>query len=498
VNDIKQNRAVGKDRKTLEGLYDKLRLYSRQDYYPMHMPGHKRNTQLLKEGNPYAIDITEIEGFDNLHQPEGVIKQLLERICCLYHAKKSYCLVNGSTGGILAGISAAVNRGDKILVARNCHKSVYHAMLLMELNPVYVYPEQVGEFSINGGILPEKIEELLIKYPEIRLVVITSPTYEGVVSDISRIVSIVHGHGALLLVDEAHGAHFGFHESFPKSAVSFGADIVIQSLHKTLPAFTQTGVLHCNRPQLNRRLEQYLDIYQTSSPSYLLMAGIDRCIRLLEDQGDAFFASYYGKLTDFYQSMQKLKRLKLVTGKLAGRYGICSLDPSKITISVKNTGLTGHQLYEVLQDKYHIVLEMAARDYVLAMTSICDTEDGFERLAGALLAIDIDLDHVCQKEALIDEAAVDYKELQPVKVLAPYEAMDKSSETVMLTCSPGRVSDTMICLFPPGSPLLVPGERIEENLVAYIRQAKKEGLTVSGLCGQEQGEIEVVSDKRKG
>jgi arginine decarboxylase len=480
----------------LKGLYDKLHLYSRQDYYPMHMPGHKRNTRLLMEGNPYAIDITEINGFDNLHQPEGVIEQLSKRISCFYHSKKSYCLVNGSTAGILAGISAAVNRGDRILVARNCHKSVYHAIMLMELKPVYIYPDTVKKFSVNGGIFAEKIEELLIKYSDIKLVVITSPTYEGIVSDIAYIENIVHRYGAILLVDEAHGAHFGFYKGFPKSAVFYGADIVVQSLHKTLPAFTQTGILHCNLLRLHRRIEQYLDIYQTSSPSYILMSGIDRCISILQDQGEFLFSVYYERLENFYQLMEKLKSLKLLTGHIIGSYGIYSFDISKLIISVKNTLLTGHQLYEILRNRYHIVLEMETSDYVLAMTSICDTNEGFERLAAALLTIDHELvngDYEMvqgDKKEKEHHKALAYK--NPVQAFLPYEAMERKSETVSLKRSQGRVSNTLIYLFPPGSPILVPGEIIEEDLVEYIEQAKIEGLTVVGLCGLDKDEIEVI------
>jgi arginine decarboxylase len=494
----------------LDRLYDKLVLYCNKDYYPMHMPGHKRNTGLLPMGNPYGIDITEIYGFDNLHQPEGILKALCERISIMYHAQKSYALVNGSTVGILTAISASLNRGDKILVARNCHKSVYNAIIQMELRPYYIYPEQAVDIPINCGISAKKTEEMLINIPDIKLVVITSPTYEGVVSDISAIAATVHRHGAVLLVDEAHGAHLGFNKYFPESAVTLGADLVVQSLHKTLPSFTQTAVLHCNLPELNHKIEHYLNIYQSSSPSYILMAGIDRCISLLEDQGTSLFKSFHENLINFYKSMQELTYLRIPDRHIAGRFSIFDLDPSKITISVKNTPFSGHQMNEILRMQYHIEMEMEANDYVLAITSICDTKEGFERLEKALHAIDREMNGYCYKNDCYNKKEANYdcvkttaviknetdksNVIGPVQVITPFEAIERKTELLYLSRSNGRVCASLVGLYPPGSPLIVPGEMIEEDLIKYLDQAKREGLTVSGLYGENYDKIEVVTD----
>jgi Arginine/lysine/ornithine decarboxylases len=477
----------------------------------MHMPGHKRNAMQME--NPYLLDITEIDGFDNLHDAEGILKELSERLGHLYQAGSSYPLVNGSTVGILAGISALVHRGDKVLIARNCHKSVFHAVILNGLVPVYCYPQYVEEYSVNGGILAEKMEEALINDRAIKLVVLTSPTYEGIVSDIKQISEVVHSNGAFLLVDEAHGAHFGFHESFPKSAVTLGADIVIQSLHKTLPSFTQTAVLHSNRPEYNRRIEKYLAIYQSSSPSYLLMAGIDRCVSILEEQQE-LFTSYDQKLKDFYQSMNTLQRLKLLTTELIGKCAIHDFDRSKITISVRGTPLTGHQLHTILREKYRIIMEMETPKYVLAMTSIFDTEEGFKRLSEALLAIDGDIinaEHADRNNDSVniktdDEIMLTGQSLNdtgkatrlsglfyPEKILLPSEAVqDYPIEKIKLKDSCGRISAAFICMYPPGSPLLVPGERMDQDMLGCINRIQQEGITITGLCGPEKDELEVV------
>jgi arginine/lysine/ornithine decarboxylase len=476
----------------MDRLYDKLNSYSESDYYPMHMPGHKRNTGMMQPIDPYRIDITEIDGFDNLHQPEGILKQLSERLECLYGAKKSFPLVNGSTAGILAGISAATIRGGKLLIARNSHKSVYHAAMINGLKPVYCYPPVLEGLPVYGGILASDIENVLISNKGIKLVVITSPTYEGVVSDIQRIAETVHCHGALLLVDEAHGAHFGFHPEFPVSAISLGADLVIQSLHKTLPAFTQTAVLHSNGAVSEHKLQQYLAIYQSSSPSYLLMAGIDRCISMLEDQGNDLFDKYNKMLQEFYYSMKKLTTLRIATKELAGERGVYALDPSKLTISVQHTGLSGHELQTILREKYHIEMEMAAPGYVLGMTSICDTEEGFRRLEEALLEIDRALAVGTFRKKPSHENYFNINAVKPVQVLSPQEAAESDMHQIKLSCSAGRISAAFISLFPPGSPLIVPGERMEQELIDYICQVKQDGITVTGLAGDGMDEIEVV------
>ncbi len=467
----------------------------------MHMPGHKRNTRLCGPFNPYAIDITEIEGFDNLHQPEEILLSLSDRISRIYGSGCSYPLVNGSTAGILAGISAVVKKGDKILLARNSHKAVYHGVILTGTIPVYCYPQKIEGMSPYGGILPEDIEKSLIDNPEIRLVVITSPTYEGVVSDIGTIARIVHEHGAYLLVDEAHGAHFSFHEEFPVSAVRMGADLIIQSLHKTLPALTQTAVLHSNAEELNSRIRKYLAIYQSSSPSYVLLAGIDRCIQLLEEQAGQLFEIYVHRLEQFYQRMKKLKVLKLLRPEIIGQFGAYDLDRSKLTISVQGTAITGHMLHQLLHNKYQIMFEMEAMDYALGMTSICDTEEGFDRLAAALLEIDDSLVIRTQQPAInvnntdTNKSVTDrWKALlpQPKIMLWPFEAWEKPVQNIDFSKSSGLISAAFISLFPPGAPILVPGEEISAELIEYVQSARSQGVTVTGLTGENKNEIEVV------
>lgn len=468
----------------MKNLYEKLVEYSRGNHYPMHMPGHKRNTELMSMVNPYTIDITEINGFDNLHHPEEVIKELEIRVNSLYESEKTFLLVNGSTVGLLAAISAATKKGDKVLLSRNSHKAIYHGLVLKELDPVYIYPQKVQDTPIYGGISPENIEEMFIKHPDIKLVIITSPTFEGVVSDIKKIAEIVHKYHGLLLVDEAHGAHFGFHKHFPISSVKLGADFVIQSMHKTLPSFTQTAILHSNYQVRNAKLAEYLAIYESSSPSYLLLSSMDQCVQLLEERGIELFESYYLKLSHFYQSVKRLKHIRVINPE---EVKVFNFDPSKIILSVEHSNISGTELKDILREKYDIELEMDSRYYALAMTSIADTTDGFLRFITALEEIDRSLVKV-KKE----ECNYEFVLQHPEPVLKPSEAFEQEIVYSKLNQSAGKISGAFIGLYPPGIPILVPGERIESSMITYIEEAVRIGLTVTGLSGVFDDEIKVL------
>ncbi len=483
-------------------LYENLLEYGSRDYYPMHMPGHKRNTDLFQMVNPYSVDITEIDGFDNLHHAEGILQRGMERAAKLYGSGFTGYLTGGSTAGILTGISACTNKGDKILVARNCHKSVYHAIYLNELEPVYIYPGLEPRFGINGGISPEIIDERLIKHPDIKLVVITSPTYEGILSDIRTIAKTAHAHGVPLMVDEAHGAHLGFHPGFPDNSVSLGADIVIHSLHKTLPAFTQTALIHVNGNLADcEEIKRYLGIYQSSSPSYILMSGIEQCIALLEERKEELFTAFDKRLQLFYHRMKQLQHLKILTGQTVQDAGFYAFDPSKIIISVKGTDLTGNDLYQNLLNRYRIQMEMVSGDYVLGMTSIGDTDEGFKRLGDALFKLDAGCEAVLPEDIKYtgntkvwknarEESPFPYE--APERVMLSHDAYKRPAEVILLSESAGRISAEYVYLYPPGIPLLVPGERISTGLLSRMFEYQKTGLSLQGLQDKEGKLIKVV------
>ena len=351
-------------------MYQQLISYGESDVYPFHMPGHKRRA--LPFPNPYTIDITEIDGFDNLHHAEGLIREAEERAAKLYGAGRSYYLVNGSTCGLLAAICAAARRGDKVLAARNCHKAVYHAISMQGLAAEFLYPA-ITRGDLQGQITAAQVEEALTKHPDIAVVILTSPTYEGIVSDVAAIAACCHAHGAALIVDEAHGAHFGFGAGFSENAVRLGADAVIMSLHKTLPSFTQTALLHCNGTRIDPgRVARYLGVYETSSPSYLFMAGMDACIDLIREQGAELFAEYRRRLDAFYRDTADLTQLHVMRREDLCKEEAYDWDDSKLIIYAGTMG--GEALHQELLGHYHLQMEMVSADYVLGMTSLMDTD----------------------------------------------------------------------------------------------------------------------------
>lgn len=465
-------------------LYQRLAAYGESGFYPCHMPGHKRNPLSGEMADFYKIDITEIEGFDNLHQAEGVLLEAQERANRLYGAGETFFLVNGSTCGVLAAVLAATKPGDEVLMARNCHKSVYHAAILQRLQMRYYQPEMIEEYDICDGVCPEQIGRLLDRYPNCRVVVITSPTYEGIISDVAGIAEEVHQRGKILIVDEAHGAHLGLF-SAANGAVTQGADLVIHSLHKTLPSMTQTALLHVNGSRVDRiRLRRYLSMLQSSSPSYVLMASMDSCVRFIEQYGQERFKAMRQYHTAFCKKTENLRHIRI--GKMTGVSTEAALkdwDIGKILISVKGTSITGKGLSNVLRERYHLEMEMAAQTYVLAMMTLMDEEQGWQRLADALVEIDGRIEEkptwAAVKHAAFGEAE-----------MAMAEAFHSPREELSLEDAAGSISADFIMPYPPGIPLVVPGERINEETLKEIEAYLETGLFVQGVSSE--GRIGVV------
>ena len=291
-------------------LYDKLKMYSESGVYPFHMPGHKRNPMLCDGIMPYEIDLTEIDGFDNLHNAESCILDVKILAENLYNVKKAFLLVIGATGGILSAVRAMTDKGDKVIVARNSHKSVYNALELCGLTPKYIVPKVDKEFGINCSITPLQAEKAIRENPDAKLLIITSPTYEGVVSDIKEICRIAHLHNVSVLVDEAHGAHFPFSGSFPVEAIQCGADVAVASLHKTLPSLTQTALLLTSNEELINPLAENLAIFETSSPSYVFMSSIEKCLDFCKNT--KAFDEYIIRLNSFGEKCRELKNIKVL------------------------------------------------------------------------------------------------------------------------------------------------------------------------------------------
>lgn len=453
-------------------LYDKLKNYSKNGVYPFHMPGHKRTIVNNEHTIPYEIDLTEINGFDNLHNAEGCIKEIEEKSAKMYSVRKAFLLVNGSTGGILSAIRTMTKYGDKVIVARNCHKSVYNAIELFGLNPVYIIPENIEKYGIYSHISPKKIEILLSENPDAKLVVLTSPTYEGIVSDIKAISEICKKYNAKLFVDEAHGAHFPFSKRFPSEAVRSGADVAVVSLHKTLPALTQTGLLLTNNLILENQLKNNLSVFETSSPSYILMSSIENCLDYISNN-KSVFDEYIRNLEKFYSESKKLKNLKILYSDEYVKQNIFNYDIGKIIISTADTTLSGTELAQILREKFKIETEMAYTNYVIAMTSVCDCKEGFNKLTNALFKIDKSCkpdNKYCDIFNIITEI--------PNRSFNSSNRFKYTSKKILLNSAKGRASLEYIWAYPPGIPLIVPGEIITEEAISTIEYLKSKKVEI--------------------
>jgi len=461
-------------------MYKHMMDYLSKDIYPFHMPGHKRNRMFFPDALA-GLDLTEIPGMDNLRAPGGIIDELQRKIAEFCGADESYILVNGATAGVVAAICAACEDGGKLYAARNGHVSMYSGMALAGAVPVYVAPEIAGSMAsvtgwasvtgpaghtgLAGGISPQTLDNM----EEGAAAIIVSPTYEGFVSDIKTIAGKVHSRGGILIVDEAHGAHFPFHDAFPDSALALGADIVVQSFHKTLPVLGQLAVLHVKGPRVDRaRLRFYIQAMQTTSPSYMLMAQLDYALGMLWARPE-LFEMYIRRLDALRKALAAdgTPPIELVGEEVIGRYGIHDIDRGKLLFCI-NIEESAEDVAAVLAE-YRLQLEMAAGRYMLAMTSVADTDDGIQRLWAAVGAVNIRLGEQSSTsygpaKSLGCSASLATAFVIPDMVIPPRQAARKPTEAVPWQAAVGRISGEVIAAYPPGIALVAPGERIPSGL----------------------------------
>lgn len=430
-------------------LHDKL---TSLDKYPFHMPGHKRNAKFGITGS--EIDITEIDGLDNLHAPKGVIADIENRLKKIYKSKRSFISVNGSSAGILAAVHAVCKRCDTVIVAKNCHKSVYNACMLLELNIKYIEPEFDYTNGYYTSITQRAVDEALRSVENAKAVIITCPTYEGFISSIKCNIPII--------TDAAHGAHLGlgYFPEYPKS------DIVVSSLHKTLPSLTQTAVVNVYNEKYTEKVRRFMGVFQTTSPSYVLMNSIDLCCEYIENN-PLEFGLFYEKLCDLRLAETNNLRIQYTD------------DISKIVLSCANTDISGIELAEKFRKEYKIEPEYASERYVLFMTTIGDTHEGLNSLKEAIEKIDEELlSTYCE---LIKKPPV-ANEIQQICISNEYETSEFLS-------SAGKVSNEFVYAYPPGIPIISPGEVITQKAVEYISLANKKGVNILSDSGEVPNKI---------
>ncbi|MGB9808581.1 MAG: aminotransferase class I/II-fold pyridoxal phosphate-dependent enzyme [Caldanaerobacter sp.] len=459
-------------------LYDALLKYVKRGTVPFHMPGHKQGKVLPKKyvENLAKIDLTELPGLDNLHNPEGPILEAERLLAQAFGSKEAFFLVNGSTAGIYASMYAVLNPGDRVLVMRNSHKAVYNGIVLTHSIPFYLLPEIDYENGIAMGIDVRKLEDVLQKERDVKAVVVTYPNYYGFCSDIQKIVDIVHKYGKILIVDEAHGAHFPFSEDLPLSSIKAGADIVIQSLHKTLTSFTQTSVLHLNSERVDvDRLRYSLSLFQSTSPSYILMSSIDLAREYMEKEGNEQLQKVIQLASYVRKEIDNIEGIRCLGEDIVGKYGVVDFDVTKLTISVKNLGINGAEAEEFLREECNIQIEMFDMFNILAMITVGDDERSIGRLLEGLKRLSKNK----RKEVSIKRME-GFPSL-PEMVFIPSEAIIKSKKKVNFMEAEGSVAGDFVIPYPPGVPILSPGERIEKDVVKYIEVLYNKGIKILGI-----------------
>lgn len=478
-------------------LFDALMEYVNRDTLPFHVPGHKKGVGADMEfkkfmgENPFKIDVTVFKLVDSYHHPTGPIKKAQELAADAYGSDACFFSVHGTSGAIQAMILSVVGAGDKILVPRNVHKSITGGIILAGAIPVYMQPELDKRLGIANGVTPETVRETLEANKDAKAVLIINPTYYGVATDIKQIADIVHEYDIPLIVDEAHGPHLNFNEKLPISAMEAGADMCAQSTHKIIGALTQGSLLHARSKRISvTRVKQVINLMHTTSPSYILMASLDTARRQIALHGKELLDKTIELSNYVRREINKIPGFYCFGDEIVGAPGAYAFDPTKITITCRDLGITGFELEMILANKYHIQMELSDLYNVLIVGSFGDTPEGMERLLKALREISTEYyGKGTPKSDFIDIPAI------PEQIQIPNEAFNSVKTPVKLKDSVGMISGEFLMAYPPGIPVLCPGEKITQEIIDYVKTLKDTGLYIQGTEDPEVEYINVVKER---
>lgn len=453
------------------------------DLISFHVPGHKLGkiydrlgyTPILEK--MYKMDITEIIGTDNLHLPEGIIRKSQQRASEAFKSDYTYYLINGTTCGIQASIMAICYPKDKLIVNRDCHQSVINGCILGDIKPVYINSNINKENNIINGVNINEVINVINSNLDAKAILLTYPTYYGCTYELKTICDYAHNKNMVVIIDEAHGAHLGLSDELPQTALEQGADIVIQSTHKTLPSFTQSSMIHTKGSRVdNNRLEVNLRMIQSSSPSYTLMASLELAVDIYINSGKELMNELLFNIYKFKDNIKSKIPINIYN----------DYDKTKIFIESKKLGLTGYKLEEVLRYKYNIQVELSNYYGILLICTIGNISKDFDILEKAL----IDIYNKCNDEIYIEE--IIYPKDIPIQALTPREAFYKPKKSVKIYKSVGKISGEYIIPYPPGISLLSPGEIISKDIIDYILYCSKKGMSVNGIKDSSLEFIQII------
>ena len=459
-------------------LWDALNSYVEDNYASFDVPGHKKmehtaiGTILGKR--IVELDANSMKPLDNIANPIGVIREAELLMAEAFKADYAFFLVNGTTHGVQSMILSACSPGDKIIMPRNVHKSAIQALILSGAIPVYVQPEINDELGITCGLSVDSIKEAIEENRDAKAVFIINPTYYGLVSNLREIVKMAHDNNMLVLADEAHGAHFTFNEKLPISGMEAGADMAAISLHKTCGSLTQSSGLLINERVIKReKVKTILNLTQTTSASYLLMTSLDIARRDLAINGRNIFDKVI-ELADYARNeINKIPDLSTIDEKLINSHGIYNIDKTKVAVNVSGLGLSGLHVYDILRDEYKVQVEFGDTKNILAILGNGDTKETIDRLIDALKDI--------SKKYRTENKIVSILDLHnPEVILSPREAFYMGKKSIPLEDALGEICGEQIMSYPPGIPVISPGERFTKEMINYIKFLKEEGSMVTG------------------
>ena len=483
-------------------LVEAMERYLQEQVYPLHTPGHKGGRGMAEPLRsllgPAALrmDVSLMSELDDIHAPSGCIKAAQEEAARLYGSDACFMAVNGTTGAIHAMLMTALRPGDKVLIPRNAHRSVMGGLILADATPVYVQPAFIKEFGLQGQVTPEQVAEAFAQHSDLKAVLLTSPNYFGMAADVKKIAEIAHAHDAALLVDEAHGPHLGFHESFPPSAMQCGADMAAQSTHKILGALTQSSLLQVKGTRIDlQHAADVMSLITTTSPNYLLMGSLDAARAQLAERGTSMMEDALRAARLLRSELGKMQGLKVIGPEdVVGKYGIASMDITKVAINLRDWSISGVKAAEALRrDK--IAVELVDPQNVLFLVTYADWapvqwQETVTRICRSLRKLAPANNPLEARSAwkVREEELKNSEKAEALQMEIPVTETAASLRTVFygkkktlpLAEAAGCICAEAISFYPPGIPVILPGERVTEEIIHWCAVMKKQGLPVSG------------------